>query len=117
MKDKQLPYGCRPSDLEPIGMGDIEDLEKERREVREFECSTTEGFIKRDDLIQVATVGIEICPKPEVCMSRKYSGEYCRCIRERFYTQSIYELYKVMRSFFERNLALGIMGCLIADKE
>ena len=116
MKDKlkQLPYGFRPSDLEPIGMGDIEDLEKERREVAEFEASDTEGFIDREDLITLATTGIEICSG--VCMSREYSGEHCRCIRERFYTQSIYELYKKSREFFQRNLTIAIMGRLLEEE-
>ena len=119
MKDelKQFPYGVNVRDLEPICMGDIEDLEKEKREVAEFECSTTEGFIRREDLIRLATSaeGIEICHG--VCLSREVSGEHCRCIRERFYQVSIYELYKKSREFFQQNLALGIMGALVGDKK
>ena len=112
MKDepKQLPYGFRPSDLEPIDMGDIEDLEKERREVAEFEASDTEGFIYKEDLLTLATTGIELCHG--VCMSREYSGEHCRCIRERFYTESIYKLYKKSREFFLTNLSIAMMGAL-----
>lgn len=110
----KLPYGVSLRDLEPIGMGDIEDLEKERREVKAFESSTTEGFIEREELLRLAKEGIELCHG--VCMSRRYSGEHCKCIRERFFTESIYELYKESRNFFLRNLATGIIGEVIGDK-
>lgn len=116
MKDEtnKHPYGVSLRDLEPIGMGDILDLERERREVREFESSTTEGFIEREELVQLAKVGVELCHG--VCMSRKDSGEHCKCIRERFYTESIYELYKESRNFFLKNLAIGIIGELTGDQ-
>ena len=112
MKDepKQLPYGFRPSDLEPIDMEGVIDLEKERREVAEFEASDTEGFISTEDLLILARTGIEICSG--VCMSREYSGEHCKCIRERFYTESIYKLYKQSREFFLTNLSIAMMGAL-----
>lgn len=112
MKDelKQLPYGFRPSDLEPIDMEGVIDLEKERREVAEFEASDTEGFISTEDLLILARTGIEICSG--VCMSREYSGEKCKCIRERFHTEAIYELYKQSREFFLTNLSIAMMGAL-----
>ena len=110
----KLPYGFRFREIQRLEMGSVLDIEKEQREVREFESADTEGFIDREDLIKLAKEGIALCE--DGCISRSYSGEKCKCIRERFHSESIYELYKKSREFFLQNLATGILGELSEGK-